>query len=545
MVLRELNHCSIRTVRLEETKDFFEALGLEIGERPDFDFPGYWFYLDGQAVVHLVGVDPDNPQGLIDYLGDRDSDGLEGSGNFDHMAFTISEPTDLIARLKDRNISFRERVVPDMRLRQIFLEDPNGVTLELNYFDSADRSPDDEPAKTARGVAPSTSREEMLGRAQDLIPALKERAMEAEKLRRLPEVTINEFHETGLWRLVQPARVGGGELDYALTVEVAEQLARGCGSTGWVFINLATHHWMLGMWPPEAQDAVWGENPDTLIATSLIYPAGRAKPVEGGYELSGRWPFCSGILHSDWIILGGMVATDAGDAAPEPRMFLAPKSSIEVIDTWDVVGLVGTGSLDTACEDLFVPAHMTLGAHEVKGGPTPGSEVNPAALYRLPVAALFPHLIAAPLLGMAASVRDTCVGAMRARVSTYNKSKVSDHATTQLRISRAAASIDAARLLLVANCHEATRIAVAGKVPSIEDKMRWRRDAAFAATLSADGANQLCRTTGGSAIYKKNPLQRQIRDLNAGLGHIGVSEDVNGVGYGRVALGLPSDSPNV
>ena len=226
-------------------------------------------------------------------------------------------------------------------------------------------------------------------------------------------------------------------------------------------------------------------------------------------------------------------------------MFLTPKSSLELIDTWDVVGLVGTGSIDCACKDLFVPDHMTLGAHQVKGGPTPGSEVNPAPLYRQPVAALFPHLIAGPLLGMAASVHDTCVGAMRSRISTYNKSKVSDHATTQLRISRAAASIDAARLLLVDNCHESARVAASGNVPSIEDKMRWRRDAAFAATLSAEGANHLCRTTGGSAIYNKNPLQRQIRDLNAGLAHIGVSEDVNGVGYGRVALGLSSDNPNV
>lgn len=139
MTLSSLDHCSIRTVKLQETRDFYvDLLGMIDGERPDFDFPGNWLYVDGRPVIHLVGVDPDDPSGLIAYLGgDVDAEKLDGSGGsgaFDHVAFRAREPEKLMALLKARNIGFRERKVPDLDLFQIFIEDPNGITVELNYF---------------------------------------------------------------------------------------------------------------------------------------------------------------------------------------------------------------------------------------------------------------------------------------------------------------------------------------------------------------------------------------------------------------------------
>ncbi len=538
MTLQELHHCAIRTKRLEETKTFFvDALGMEVGNRPAFDFPGYWLYVDGRAIVHLVGVDPDDPQGLIDYLGDNDLDLDAGTGPFDHMAFMISEPTSLRKHLKKNKIPFREREVPDMNLEQLFLEDPNGVTVELNYISSDGPTIFDMPTAPEIGAAPS-SREKILGSARDLIPVLRERSAAAEAAGRIGDDTISDFEETGLLGIVQPARVGGAELDYAALLEATYDLSRGCGSAGWIYINLACHHWMLAMFDERAQNDVWKDDPTTYTATSVIYPAGRAKKVKGGYTLSGRWPFCSGVHHSDWIILGGI-------AAGKQRMFLLPKSDVELIDTWDVTGLVATGSVDTSVKDVFVPAHRTLAATDVRGGPTPGAAVNPAPLYQLPVAALFPHLIAAPVAGMAMGVSDTCLTSMQARVSTYSRSKVSDFATMQLRLSDAMAANDAAMALLYAGCREADAIAVTGGMPDMATKMRWRRDAAFTATMAADATDRLYRAQGGGAIYAKNPLQRQFRDLHAGLGHIGVSNDANGVAYGRIALGLEADNPLV
>jgi len=139
MTLSSLDHCSIRTVKLEETRDFYvDLLGMIDGERPDFDFPGNWLYVDGRPVIHLVGVDPDDPSGLIACLGggvDAEKlDGSGGSGAFDHVAFRAREPEKLMALLKARNIGFRERKVPDLDLSQIFIEVPNGITVELTYF---------------------------------------------------------------------------------------------------------------------------------------------------------------------------------------------------------------------------------------------------------------------------------------------------------------------------------------------------------------------------------------------------------------------------
>ncbi|NQV54508.1 MAG: glyoxalase [Rhodospirillales bacterium] len=134
MALDTLDHFSIRTLKLDETKDFFEALGLKDGERPHFDFPGHWLYAGDHPVVHLVGIDPDNPQGLYDYLGEGDTEFGEGGGAVDHVAFRASDPEGLKGVLKGLGIEYREREVPDMKLFQIFAEDPNGVTVELNYW---------------------------------------------------------------------------------------------------------------------------------------------------------------------------------------------------------------------------------------------------------------------------------------------------------------------------------------------------------------------------------------------------------------------------
>jgi catechol 2,3-dioxygenase-like lactoylglutathione lyase family enzyme len=136
MPLKKLDHYSIRTLELDETRDFYvDVLGLTIGDRPDFAFPGYWLYMGGHAGVHLVGIDKDNPQGLIDYLGEIDIHALGGSGSVDHIAFVATDPKELKTCLKIMNVPYREREVPGMNLYQIFVDDPNQISVEINYFD--------------------------------------------------------------------------------------------------------------------------------------------------------------------------------------------------------------------------------------------------------------------------------------------------------------------------------------------------------------------------------------------------------------------------
>src|SRR5258707_15756906 len=147
----------------------------------------------------------------------------------------------------------------------------------------------------AKRAMPVPSFDELRERAERLVPVLRERAAKTEALRRIPDETIAGLQRSGLFRMLQPARVGGSELPYGAFVELAGVIGRGCGSTAWVLNNLASHHWMLGYWPKEAQDEIWGPSPDTLIGSAFIFPGGRARKAPGGYPLSGRWPLSSGV----------------------------------------------------------------------------------------------------------------------------------------------------------------------------------------------------------------------------------------------------------
>ena len=141
----------------------------------------------------------------------------------------------------------------------------------------------------------SDSHAAMVARARALIPELRDRAARTEELRRLPPETERDLHDAGLFRIVQPKRVGGSELDYVALVDCADALGQADASVAWNFANLASHHWMLGMFDPRAQAAVWDKDADALIASSFIFPAGRARKVDGGYVLNGHWPFSSGV----------------------------------------------------------------------------------------------------------------------------------------------------------------------------------------------------------------------------------------------------------
>ena len=388
------------------------------------------------------------------------------------------------------------------------------------------------------------TRDDMIAGAREIAPAIRGRAAETERLRHIHPDTIDDLRRTRLMRIVQPARVGGHELDLGLFVDIGEIIGAACASTAWVWANYAIHDWMLAMFPPAGQDAVWDEDADTIIGSALIYPAGRAEPVDGGWRLNGRWPFSSGIHASDWALLGAMTP-GAGEAAPTPLMMMVRRADIELIDTWHVAGLAGTGSHDVAVHDLFVPADLGFNPRDARGDVTPGSAVNPNPLFRQGILALFPHVIAGPILGMARGAFDDYVGAVRTKTATYNKSKVADYAAIHLRVAEAGAGIDAARRVLADCFAESQRLAEAGEVPSNEVKSRWRRDAAYTARLGVQAVEVLYAAAGGGANYLSNPLQRHHRDIHAAAGHIGVSWDINGAESGRVALGLPLGNPNV
>ena len=222
----------------------------------------------------------------------------------------------------------------------------------------------------------------MVARARALIPRLCDRASRTEELRRLPPETERELHESGLFRIVQPKRVGGSEFDYVALVDCADAIGQADASVAWNFANLASHHWMLGMFDKRAQDLVWNKDANALIASSFIFPAGRARKVDGGYVLRGNWPFSSGVDSCEWNMLASVVSSDDEADGIEYRIFLVNKSDYKILDTWNATGLRGTGSNDVEVQDAFVAEPMTLAVSDLDGGPTPGQRRQPERALR-------------------------------------------------------------------------------------------------------------------------------------------------------------------
>jgi 3-hydroxy-9,10-secoandrosta-1,3,5(10)-triene-9,17-dione monooxygenase len=394
--------------------------------------------------------------------------------------------------------------------------------------------------KSAAGSGTAPDYATLRARAEALIPKLKERAAETEKLGRLPDATIDDLQTSGLFRMHQPARVGGSELPFRAICELPSIVAQGCASTGWVLANLASHHWMLGFWPKEAQDELWGTSRDVLIGSALIYPCGRAKKVEGGYRLSGRWPFSSGIDPSTWNMIGAVVY-DEESGHSENRILIVPAKDYTILDTWQVIGLAGTGSKDVVVEDAFVPEHRTLSTQALTGGEHPGSAVNKGTLYRLPAISLFPFVIAGVPMGIARGAVTEFAEATRTKLSNYSRKSLADLSTMQMRIAEAAALVDSAEALMFRDCDEATAMVEAGRMPDLERRARYRRDGAYGATICTQAVDLIFAAAGGGAIYQSNPLQRSFRDIHAANAHFMLNWDVNGAVYGRVALGLSPD----
>ena len=383
---------------------------------------------------------------------------------------------------------------------------------------------------------------DMVARARALLPRLRDRAVRTEELRGLPPETERDLHDAGLFRIVQPRRVGGSELDYVALVDCAEMLGRADASVAWNLANLASHHWMLAMFDKRAQDAVWEKDSNVLIASSFIFPAGRAKKVDGGYRLRGSWPFSSGVASCDWNMLASVVSSDDEADGIEYRIFLVHKNDYGILDTWNAAGLRGTGSNDVEVRDAFIAEPLTVAVSDLAGGPTPGSAVNPNALYALPVFSMFPYVLSGVALGNAQACLDDYVNVTRQRASTYNRTKLGDLQSTQIKIAEASAKIDAARLIMRSSCIEAMAEARRGHIQDMVTKTRLRRDGAYSVNLCTEAVSLLFAASGARGLFTTGVLQRQFRDAHAINSHLAFNFDAAGTNYGRVALGLPSEN---
>ena len=378
--------------------------------------------------------------------------------------------------------------------------------------------------------------EEALRRAHTLVPKLRELAPASEAARQLTPEVLALLRESGMLRILQPKRWGGMELDFVSVFDIPEVVGRGDSSVAWNVGNLSIHHWMLALFDPKAQEEVWGENPDAIIASGIAYPQGRGRKVDGGIVLSGYWNFSSGVDPSTWNQLACIVRD--GDKVIDHRMCMVPRKDFTIIDDWDTLGMRGTGSKSVKVDEVFIPDYRSLSMYTARGGSDyPGAAVNPNPLYRIPLGGLGSSCLAGSVIGNAQAALDLTIASVKERSTNYTGVRMRDFQTVQLRVGVAGSKIDAARTIIHNDCLDGQRFAAANVMPSMEDKLRWRRNCSLAARMAVEAVDTLHEMAGANGIYTKYPLERLFRDAHSATGHIGFNWDAGMATWGLVTLG--------
>ena len=376
------------------------------------------------------------------------------------------------------------------------------------------------------------TKEELLHRAAGLVPVLKERAALTEELRRVPDESVQEMLSSELLRICVPKRFGGLDVDYGLMLEIGVQLGAGCASTAWCYCIWSAHSWLVGHWPLEAQEEVFGDSPDVLCSSSLNTGRSTLEKADGGFRLSGRWEFSSGCDAAGWVMVGA--------AGSDGHVWLlVPRSDYEIVDTWFVSGLRGTGSKDIIIKDAFVPQHRVVDRDRAGDQDLTGWEIHQSSRYRMPLAVLLGWDLVAPMLGIAVGMIDEFTGLL---TGTSGPGRTADSEGVQLRLSQASAEVDAALALMRSDLREMFEKAGAGERFSMLERARFRRDKAFVAQQCLNSVNRLFEFSGGHAIFNSEAAQRYHRDIQAAVRRDGFMMELGGLQYGRVALGLEPDA---
>jgi len=389
---------------------------------------------------------------------------------------------------------------------------------------------------------PDRTVDALLERARGIAQMAAERTQTIEQLRRLPDDLLTALRDSELLRILQPSHWGGYELDLGTFVRVATEIAKGDTSTGWVYCILGIHNFWIGCTEPELQHEIWGTDANVVMADSFA-PVGVVQPASGGYRLSGRWSFLSGLWCSDWVAVGALVAPEPG-SKPEWTMFFVPKTDYRVDDQWRVVGMQGTDSNTIVVEDVFVPHHRVFWLERAeRTGHAPGHKLNSGPLYRLPFV---------PSLGLA--LTPAAVGSARAaighfqqwiqtRVPVYSTSGAAQKEMTsaQMALAEATTTVDSIEGLMLRCAEEITaRYSKEGRMPTEQERARYYAWRGYIVRQATRVVDRLFELSGGHSIYLQHPLQRIWRDIHAASQHLGLHFETAMEAYGRTLVGLPS-----
>jgi 3-hydroxy-9,10-secoandrosta-1,3,5(10)-triene-9,17-dione monooxygenase len=373
-------------------------------------------------------------------------------------------------------------------------------------------------------------REAALAAARKLAATLGPYIEEAETGRRLPRAAVEAMAASGLLPMVRPVHWGGHEQDWMTLLDCVAEVGKASGSLGWCFCFLMQHQWVLSYFPEAAQAAVYGRGGDPRIVTSFG-AFGKAEPAPDGYRISGDWAFGSGGDHCDWAIVGAPVV------GPQPgmRWFLLQPGQFAIRDTWNSVGLKGSGSNNIVVDAASVPEAFSLDLGAAYGGHAPGSQFLKGPLYQAPLSSQFQFGLLSPMMGVAQGAMETFLDFSRERVGTMTGSKVAESPLLQARIGESTAEIDAAYAIL----ERISRGVMSGELATPAVAARVGRDFGLCAKLMVQAVDRLFAVAGARGLSEASPLSRHWRDIHAMANHVALNTESLFQAFGRQALGLP------
>ena len=368
-------------------------------------------------------------------------------------------------------------------------------------------------------------------RVAALSPGLAANARACDQARQVVPESMRAMIAAGVFRIPQPARVGGYELKLRTLADAVTGLSQACPSSGWVLMVMGAHHWCMGSFPEAAQDEVFGEGRDGLVAGTLSWQ-GTATAVEGGYRVDGRWQFASGVDRAQWVMVG---CADAKTRGPGVHVVI-PRAEIEVDDTWHVMGLKGTGSKDLVARNLFVPAHRAIDSRILFGGMSPHARNHTTNLYRLSAEAMLSLSVVTAILGSAKYALDRFIERTKERKVILTGASKAEHAPTQIRVAEAAAEVRCADLLVHDALDEFDSLMAAGAGQTLESRTHIKWQAAYAAEMCRRAVARMFSGSGAHAVYDPSALQAAFRNINVGAQHASIDFDASAELYGRMRL---------
>jgi 3-hydroxy-9,10-secoandrosta-1,3,5(10)-triene-9,17-dione monooxygenase len=381
----------------------------------------------------------------------------------------------------------------------------------------------------------------VLDRARALVPVLAARAAETERQRRVPDATIADFHRSGLFRVLQPKRFGGSELDFSVFARITRELARGCASSAWVYCVVEELFWVLATFPEAAQTEIWGEDPAALACAALM-PSGTGVKDGDGWRVSGEWSFLSGSDHATWVFLTAIC--DDGKGGREIRNFFVRASEVQFVDDWHVFGLAGTGSKSCKADNIRVPAHRSVRYDDLLGGTAPGRRVHPQySLCRAPRRYLTTFSITPVIVGLANRALELTTDMLRSRVNSG--AMPSEFEVVQQKIAESSAEVATANLILESHLRDSVAAIDAGAAIGDKEVSRNRLMSSHMVRQSMQAIQRLCSLSGSHWVYDSHPMQVILRDAMAGASHRAFNWEINARAYSQSIGIAKSGAPPV